>query len=92
MVDFFKDAYTGSVDTVAGFALVASAQTCFVWQHVQVFALDINVNVHSSMSFVSGRRFVVLLLVIYSRVLRTILEQARPSTRSFPMHHCVNQV
>ncbi|XP_006458086.1 hypothetical protein AGABI2DRAFT_216285 [Agaricus bisporus var. bisporus H97] len=33
--DFFKDAYTGSVDTVAGFALVASAQTCFVWQHVQ---------------------------------------------------------
>ncbi|KAF9454530.1 hypothetical protein P691DRAFT_655678 [Macrolepiota fuliginosa MF-IS2] len=33
--DFFKDAYTGSVDTVTGFALVASVQTCFVWQHVQ---------------------------------------------------------
>ncbi|KXN86872.1 hypothetical protein AN958_09467 [Leucoagaricus sp. SymC.cos] len=33
--DFFKDPYNGSVDTVTGFALVASVQTCFVWQHVQ---------------------------------------------------------
>ncbi|KAG5645239.1 hypothetical protein DXG03_006656 [Asterophora parasitica] len=33
--DFFRDAYTGDIDTVTGFALVASAQTCFVWQHAQ---------------------------------------------------------
>nr|GAT53189.1 methyltransferase type 11 [Mycena chlorophos] len=33
--DFYVDAYTGSIDTQTGFALVASAQTCFVWQHVQ---------------------------------------------------------
>lgn len=33
--DFFKDAYNGAVDILTGFALVVSAQTCFVWQHVQ---------------------------------------------------------
>ncbi|KNZ71793.1 Nucleoporin [Termitomyces sp. J132] len=33
--DFFRDAYTGDIDTLTGFALVASAQTCFVWQHAQ---------------------------------------------------------
>jgi hypothetical protein len=36
LLDFFKDAYNGAVDTVTGFALMASGQTCFVWQHVQV--------------------------------------------------------
>ncbi|KAF7294905.1 Methyltransferase type 11 [Mycena indigotica] len=33
--DFFAEAYTGAIDTETGFALVASVQTCFVWQHVQ---------------------------------------------------------
>ncbi|KAJ6630853.1 hypothetical protein B0H10DRAFT_2160229 [Mycena sp. CBHHK59/15] len=33
--DFYSDAYTGAVDTLTGFALVASSQTCFVWQHAQ---------------------------------------------------------
>ncbi|KAJ7111560.1 hypothetical protein C8R43DRAFT_1091558 [Mycena crocata] len=33
--DFYADAYTGMIDTVTGFALVASGQTCFVWQHAQ---------------------------------------------------------
>ncbi|KAF5373775.1 hypothetical protein D9758_000587 [Tetrapyrgos nigripes] len=31
--DFYRDLYTGEIDTVTGFALVASMQTCFVWQH-----------------------------------------------------------
>jgi nuclear pore complex protein Nup133 len=34
--DFYREAYTGEIDTVTGFALVASTQTCFVWQHAQV--------------------------------------------------------
>ncbi|KAG6814378.1 hypothetical protein H0H92_010964 [Tricholoma furcatifolium] len=33
--NFFRDVYTGDIDTLTGFALVASAQTCFVWQHAQ---------------------------------------------------------
>ncbi|KAG6851014.1 hypothetical protein H0H93_004501 [Arthromyces matolae] len=33
--DFFRDPYTGDIDTLTGFALVASVQTCFVWQHAQ---------------------------------------------------------
>lgn len=33
--DFYADAYTGVIDTLTGFALVASGQTCFVWQHAQ---------------------------------------------------------
>ncbi|KIM49090.1 hypothetical protein M413DRAFT_95576 [Hebeloma cylindrosporum] len=33
--DFNKDPYSGEIDTVTGFALVASVQTCFVWQHSQ---------------------------------------------------------
>lgn len=33
--DFYTDSYTGGIDTLTGFALVASAQTCFVWQHSQ---------------------------------------------------------
>ncbi|KAF9464745.1 hypothetical protein BDZ94DRAFT_1161306 [Collybia nuda] len=33
--DFYGDAYTGDIDTLTGFALVASVQTCFVWQHAQ---------------------------------------------------------
>ncbi|KAF8077905.1 hypothetical protein FPV67DRAFT_1405325 [Lyophyllum atratum] len=33
--DFFREAYTGGIDTLTGFTLVASAQTCFVWQHAQ---------------------------------------------------------
>ncbi|KIL69792.1 hypothetical protein M378DRAFT_69338 [Amanita muscaria Koide BX008] len=33
--DFYRDAYTGEIDTVTGFSLVASVQTCFVWQHAQ---------------------------------------------------------
>jgi nuclear pore complex protein Nup133 len=34
--DFYADSYSGDVDTVTGFALVASSRTCFVWQHAQV--------------------------------------------------------
>jgi hypothetical protein len=34
--DFFGESYSGQVDTVTGFSLIASARTCFVWQHVQV--------------------------------------------------------
>ncbi|THH17812.1 hypothetical protein EW146_g3080 [Bondarzewia mesenterica] len=33
--DFFRDAYSGGIDTSTGFALVATSQTCFVWQHTQ---------------------------------------------------------
>ncbi|KAF8163334.1 methyltransferase type 11 [Crassisporium funariophilum] len=33
--DFNKDLYSGEIDTVTGFALVTSVQTCFVWQHAQ---------------------------------------------------------
>jgi nuclear pore complex protein Nup133 len=36
VADFNKDQYSGEIDTVTGFALVASAQSCFVWQHSQV--------------------------------------------------------
>ncbi|THU89518.1 hypothetical protein K435DRAFT_969042 [Dendrothele bispora CBS 962.96] len=31
--DFYRDLYSGEIDTSTGFALVASMQTCFVWQH-----------------------------------------------------------
>ena len=34
--DFYRDAYTGEVDTATGFALVASAEKCFVWNYSQV--------------------------------------------------------
>jgi nuclear pore complex protein Nup133 len=34
-VDFFRDAYVGDVDAGTGFALVATPQACFVWQHTQ---------------------------------------------------------
>ena len=34
--DFNKDLYSGEIDTLTGFALVTSIQTCFVWQHAQV--------------------------------------------------------
>ncbi|TFK76396.1 hypothetical protein BDN72DRAFT_755585 [Pluteus cervinus] len=33
--DFYGDSYTGEIDTLTGFALVASSRTCFVWQHAQ---------------------------------------------------------
>ncbi|KAN0123739.1 Non-repetitive/WGA-negative nucleoporin C-terminal domain containing protein [Russula decolorans] len=33
--DFFRDAYVGDVDASTGFALVATPQACFVWQHTQ---------------------------------------------------------
>ncbi|KAF9564613.1 hypothetical protein CPC08DRAFT_684782 [Agrocybe pediades] len=33
--DFKTDPYSGEIDTVTGFALVASVETCFVWQHAQ---------------------------------------------------------
>ncbi|KAG9226276.1 hypothetical protein CCMSSC00406_0003155 [Pleurotus cornucopiae] len=33
--DYVHDFYTGDIDTLTGFALVASIQTCFVWQHAQ---------------------------------------------------------
>ena len=36
VADFYNDLYTGEIDTATGFSLVASEQTCFVWQHAQV--------------------------------------------------------
>ena len=33
--DFYGDSYSGAIDTLTGYALVASARTCFVWQHAQ---------------------------------------------------------
>ncbi|THG99186.1 hypothetical protein EW026_g3129 [Hermanssonia centrifuga] len=33
--DFYREAYTGEVDTETGFALVASAERCFVWNYSQ---------------------------------------------------------
>ncbi|KAK0469814.1 Non-repetitive/WGA-negative nucleoporin C-terminal-domain-containing protein [Desarmillaria tabescens] len=33
--DFYGGTYTGGIDTLTGFALVASKQTCYVWQHSQ---------------------------------------------------------
>ncbi len=35
-IDFYREAYTGEVDTETGFALVASAERCFVWNYSQV--------------------------------------------------------
>lgn len=37
-IDFFRDAYVGDVDAQTGFALVATPQACFVWQHTQELA------------------------------------------------------
>lgn len=34
--DFQRDAYTGDVDTLTGYAVVASRETCFVWNYAQV--------------------------------------------------------
>ncbi|KAJ3755523.1 hypothetical protein EV360DRAFT_96127 [Lentinula raphanica] len=31
--DFYRDVYSGEIDTLTGFALVVSMKTCFVWQH-----------------------------------------------------------
>ncbi|KAF5377077.1 hypothetical protein D9757_007737 [Collybiopsis confluens] len=31
--DFYREPYAGEIDTLTGFALVASMKTCFVWQH-----------------------------------------------------------
>ncbi|CAL1704556.1 unnamed protein product [Somion occarium] len=36
--NFYRDAYTGDIDTLTGFALVASAETCFVWNYSQALA------------------------------------------------------
>ncbi|EJF65900.1 hypothetical protein DICSQDRAFT_49916 [Dichomitus squalens LYAD-421 SS1] len=33
--DFFREGYTGDVDPVTGFAVVASLTTCFVWKYSQ---------------------------------------------------------
>ncbi|KAI0957243.1 hypothetical protein AcW1_005700 [Taiwanofungus camphoratus] len=33
--DFYRDAYTGDVDPLTGFAVVASRETCFVWKYSQ---------------------------------------------------------
>ncbi|THH33962.1 hypothetical protein EUX98_g282 [Antrodiella citrinella] len=33
--DYYQDAYTGDIDTLTGFALVASVETCFVWKYTQ---------------------------------------------------------
>ncbi|KAI0322245.1 Non-repetitive/WGA-negative nucleoporin C-terminal-domain-containing protein [Amylostereum chailletii] len=33
--DFFRDSYSGDIDHNTGFSLVATSQTCFVWQHTQ---------------------------------------------------------
>ena len=35
-VDFYNEGYTGDVDPVTGFAVVASLETCFVWKYSQV--------------------------------------------------------
>ncbi|KAJ3847514.1 hypothetical protein EV368DRAFT_76646 [Lentinula lateritia] len=31
--DFYRDVYSGEIDTLTGFALIVSMKTCFVWQH-----------------------------------------------------------
>ena len=36
LVDFYNEGYTGDVDPVTGFAVVASLETCFVWKYSQV--------------------------------------------------------
>ncbi|EPS98566.1 hypothetical protein FOMPIDRAFT_1061291 [Fomitopsis schrenkii] len=33
--DFLRDAYTGTVDTETGYAVVSSQETCFVWKYAQ---------------------------------------------------------
>ncbi|KZT70169.1 hypothetical protein DAEQUDRAFT_709105 [Daedalea quercina L-15889] len=33
--DFFRDAYTGTVDAETGYAVVSSQETCFVWKYAQ---------------------------------------------------------
>ena len=35
-LDFYNDAYSGEVDTTTGFAIIASAERCFVWNYSQV--------------------------------------------------------
>jgi hypothetical protein len=73
-VDFYGDAYTGEIDTVTGFALVASTQTCFVWQHAQVRHSD----VHSLVRFfnVADRLSEELPLVISFHVHKITAKQA----------------
>lgn len=38
--DFYKTAYMGGIDTLSGFAVIASSRTCFVWQHAQVCSIN----------------------------------------------------
>ncbi|TFK42541.1 hypothetical protein BDQ12DRAFT_732185 [Crucibulum laeve] len=33
--DFYRNPCTGDVDTLTGYAIVASVRTCYVWQHAQ---------------------------------------------------------
>ncbi|GBE81938.1 hypothetical protein SCP_0403120 [Sparassis crispa] len=36
--DFYRNAYSGDIDTETGFALVASVETCFVWKYAQALS------------------------------------------------------
>ncbi|KAJ3744726.1 Non-repetitive/WGA-negative nucleoporin C-terminal-domain-containing protein [Lentinula detonsa] len=74
--DFYRDVYSGEIDTLTGFALVASMKTCFVWQHAMavkgiptcyIFTCPYDVNqtnppFHSLVPWGSGREPGLILL------------------------------
>lgn len=55
--DFFREGYTGDVDPVTGFALVASLTTCFVWKYSQVRTVSGYVIAINSRWFVGFDRY-----------------------------------
>jgi hypothetical protein len=50
-LDFYREPWHGGIDSATGFALVTSYQTCFVWQHTQVY-FSARFRVHTIISFV----------------------------------------
>ncbi|KAL0570251.1 hypothetical protein V5O48_011713 [Marasmius crinis-equi] len=59
--DFMRELYSGEIDTVTGFALVASAQTCFVWQHSLQLIVRISQQQTYAASTTSGSIFRLIL-------------------------------
>lgn len=61
VVDFFRDAYTGDVDTLTGFAVVASLRTCFVWKYSQVRLTEVHVTCTNPYDHLGTHRHAYLL-------------------------------
>ena len=61
VIDFFRDAYTGDVDTLTGFAVVASLRTCFVWKYSQVRHTETHIMQTDPHSHIGTHRYAYLL-------------------------------